>query len=89
MNHDGVVNAADFAIVAANYGLSPATFSQGDLNYDGKVDAGDFDILASRFNEVLGESFASPSLPAEDLFGSHPVTGMIANSGNDESILSA
>jgi hypothetical protein len=69
-NHDGVVNALDFNVLATNYGHSSATFSQGDFNYDGGVDSRDFGALASRFGAVavslpLGTPLASsPALPA-------------------------
>ena len=38
-NHDRSVNASDFALLAANYGQSGKTFSQGDFNYDGTVNS--------------------------------------------------
>lgn len=53
-NRDGVVNLADFNILASNFGQSNRTFSQGDFNYDGVVNLADFNILASRFGVALG-----------------------------------
>ena len=54
-NGDGVVNAADFVVVATNFGLTGnVKFSQGDFNYDGTVNALDFNALAAnlRCNHV-------------------------------------
>ena len=48
-NRDGRVNLDDFNILAANFGQSNRTFSQGDFSYDGQVNLDDFNILASRF----------------------------------------
>lgn len=41
VNVDGVVNAADKALVQANQGLTAATLLQGDVTNDGLVDAAD------------------------------------------------
>ena len=50
INGDGFTNAADFTVLAGNFGTpSGATRSQGDLNGDGAVDAADFVILAGDF----------------------------------------
>lgn len=47
---EGVVNLADFNILAVNFGIGPgATRSQGDLNADGFVNLADFNILAVNF----------------------------------------
>lgn len=50
-NNDGVVNLADFNILAANFGQSGPgiDFTQGDFTYDGIVNLADFNLLASRF----------------------------------------
>jgi glucose/arabinose dehydrogenase len=58
-NRDGRANAADFKILAANFGQSPRTFRHGDFNYDGSVNLPDFNVLASRFGTVLDASSAS------------------------------
>jgi murein DD-endopeptidase MepM/ murein hydrolase activator NlpD len=52
-NRDARVNLADFNILAANFGRTPATFSQGDFSYDGTVNLSDFNVLASRFGMIL------------------------------------
>ncbi|MGA2443467.1 MAG: dockerin type I domain-containing protein, partial [Tepidisphaeraceae bacterium] len=41
-NLDGLVNAADFTILAANFNQPVTGWDQGDFNYDGLVNAADF-----------------------------------------------
>ena len=54
-NGDNLVNAADFTILAGNFGLqSGATLQQGDANGDGKVTAADFTVLAGNFGTDCG-----------------------------------
>jgi autotransporter-associated beta strand protein len=43
------VNSSDFAILAANYGSTSATWAMGDFNYDGTVNALDFNALATNY----------------------------------------
>ena len=57
-NHNGVVDASDFTLLAQNFNLTSATFGQGDFNYDGKVNALDFNLLASSFGQNVGGSGA-------------------------------
>ncbi|MGA2442780.1 MAG: dockerin type I repeat-containing protein, partial [Tepidisphaeraceae bacterium] len=49
-NLDGLVNAADFTILAANFNQPVTGWDQGDFNYDGLVNAADFTDLAANFN---------------------------------------
>lgn len=49
LNNDLLVNAADFTILAGNFGVLNASFGQGDINGDTAVNAADFTIFASRF----------------------------------------
>jgi hypothetical protein len=50
INGSGAVNAADFTILAGNFGLGTnATLDDGDVNGDGLVNAQDFVILAGAF----------------------------------------
>ena len=57
-NRDRRVNLNDFNVLAANFGQSPRTFSQGDFTYDGIVNLDDFNVLASRFGTII-----SPAAP--------------------------
>jgi autotransporter-associated beta strand protein len=56
-NLDGLVNAADFNIIAANFNQSVTGWDEGDFNYDGLVNAADFNELAANFNQ--GDSGAA------------------------------
>jgi hypothetical protein len=49
INNDGDTNAADFVILAGNFGASVTPNTSGDLNSDGLVNAADFVILAGDF----------------------------------------
>jgi autotransporter-associated beta strand protein len=63
-NLDGVVNAVDFGILAANFNKGVTGWDNGDFNYDNVVSAIDFGELASNFNK--GASGTSIGLPAYD-----------------------
>jgi hypothetical protein len=52
INNDGFTNAADFVILAGNFGASVTPNTSGDLNGDGLVNASDFVILAGDFGCV-------------------------------------
>ena len=58
-DHDGRVNLNDFNILAANFGQSERTFSEGDFNYDGAVGLDDFNILAGRFGTTIAAPVAA------------------------------
>ena len=60
---DGRVNLDDFNALAANFGQSPRTFSQGDFNYSGTVNLDDFNVLASRFGTILAAASGASSTP--------------------------
>lgn len=49
-NNDRITNISDFAVLAANFNLSPRQFNQGDFNYSGAVDINDFALLGANFN---------------------------------------
>ncbi len=60
-NLDGVVDGADFSILAANYanpitapvlGQNTDGWDQGDFNYDGIVNGADFEDLAANFDQI-------------------------------------
>ena len=50
-NLDGVVNAIDFGIMAANFNKGVTGWDKGDFNYDNVVSAIDFGDLAANFNK--------------------------------------
>jgi subtilisin family serine protease len=58
---DRRVNLNDFNVLAANFGQSDRTFSQGDFDYDGMVNLNDFNVLASRFGIALAPASAPRS----------------------------
>jgi len=62
-NLDGLVNAADFTILAANFNQPVTGWDQGDFNYDGLVNAADFTDLAANFNQ----SASGPGVSAGDV----------------------
>ncbi len=70
-NRDKRVNLDDFNILAANFGQSGRTFSQGNFNYDpaGTVNLNDFNILAASFGTVLAAPPASASLFGSSAIG--------------------
>lgn len=50
-NIDGVVNIADFAVLAGNFNMPEgAVWEDGDFNYDNAVTIADFSLLAANFN---------------------------------------
>ena len=60
-NRDERIDSLDFNALAANFGFTGRTFSQGDFSCDGKVDTIDFNILATNF----GTTLAGDALPAK------------------------
>jgi len=68
-NLDGLVNAADFTILAANFNQPVTSWDQGDFNYDGLVNAADFTDLAANFNQsVSGADASAGDVAALDAF---------------------
>ncbi|MGA2440389.1 MAG: dockerin type I domain-containing protein [Tepidisphaeraceae bacterium] len=68
-NLDGLVNAADFTILAANFNQPVTGWDQGDFNYDGLVNAADFTDLAANFNQsVSGAAVSGGDAAALDAF---------------------
>ena len=55
---NGVINAADFTMLASHFNTSGATWAQGDFNGDGIVNALDFNALASNFGKQTLPSWA-------------------------------
>ncbi|MGD0767798.1 MAG: autotransporter-associated beta strand repeat-containing protein [Tepidisphaeraceae bacterium] len=67
-NLDGLVNAADFTILAANFNQPVTGWDQGDFNYDGLVNAADFTDLAANFNQSDSGAASSGDVAALDAF---------------------
>ncbi|MGD0770847.1 MAG: dockerin type I domain-containing protein [Tepidisphaeraceae bacterium] len=67
-NLDGLVNAADFTILAANFNQPVTAWDQGDFNYDGIVNAADFTDLAANFNQSASDGASASDLAALDAF---------------------
>jgi hypothetical protein len=67
-NLDGLVNAADFTILAANFNQPVTGWDQGDFNYDGLVNAADFTDLAANFNQSDSNAATAGDVAALDAF---------------------
>ncbi|MGA2440767.1 MAG: hypothetical protein ABSH08_07400 [Tepidisphaeraceae bacterium] len=68
-NLDGLVNAADFTILAANFNQPVTGWDQGNFNYDAIVNAADFTDLAANFNQgVSGAAVSAGDVAALDAF---------------------
>ncbi|MGA2443219.1 MAG: PEP-CTERM sorting domain-containing protein, partial [Tepidisphaeraceae bacterium] len=67
-NLDGLVNAADFTILAANFNQPVTAWDQGDFNYDGLVNAADFTDLAANFNQSDSSAASAGDVAALDAF---------------------
>jgi len=52
-NRDGTVDNTDYNIMAANFGMTGATFRDGDFNYDGTVNALDFNAVSTYFGTTV------------------------------------
>jgi pimeloyl-ACP methyl ester carboxylesterase len=67
-NRDTNVNLQDFNIVAANFGMTGRTFSQGNFNYDpaGNVNLQDFNVIAAQFGASMP---APPTAPNQITVG--------------------
>ena len=63
---DGVVNLADFNILATNFGQSNRSFTDGDFNYDGTVNLLDFNVLASKFGSSVAPAASFTASRAGD-----------------------
>jgi hypothetical protein len=76
-NLDGVVNAADFAVLAANFNQSAAGWDQGDFNYDGLVNSADFLDLTMNFNQGMSGAASAGDVAALDAFAA--ANGLLAD----------
>jgi len=59
-NLDDIVNLADFTILKAHFGQSPAEWTDGDFNDDNVVNLADFTIQKAHFGESRSTSSAVP-----------------------------
>ena len=76
-NLDGLVNAADFTILAANFNQPVTGWDQGDFNYDGLVNAADFTDLAANFNQSVSGAASAGDVAALDAFAA--ANGLVAD----------
>jgi len=76
-NLDGLVNAADFTIVAANFNQTVTGWDKGDFNYDGLVNAADFLDLAVNFNQGVSGAASAGDVAALDAFAA--ANGLLAD----------
>jgi uncharacterized delta-60 repeat protein len=73
-NGDKTVNDADYAILAANFGLaSGAKFSQGDYSYNGAIDAADRTSFFAQFGKT---QLATPSTINGSVFNDTDADGV-------------
>jgi hypothetical protein len=68
VNLDGLVNGADFLVLAANFNQSVTGWDQGDFFYDGLVNAADFNALAENFNQGISGAASAGDVAALDAF---------------------
>ena len=59
---DVTVDKQHIDILAANFGQSNRSYTQGDFNYDGAVNLADFNLLAGNFGQSLAPARATPFL---------------------------
>ncbi|MGA2440501.1 MAG: dockerin type I repeat-containing protein [Tepidisphaeraceae bacterium] len=76
-NLDGLVNAADFSILAANFNQTVTGWDQGDFNYDGLVNAADFLDLVVNFNQGASGAASVGDVAALDAFAA--ANGLLAD----------
>ncbi|MGA2440018.1 MAG: hypothetical protein ABSH08_03600 [Tepidisphaeraceae bacterium] len=78
-NLDGLVNAADFTILAANFNQSIRGWDQGDFNYDGLVNSTDFNDLAANFNQGVNiAAVANTRAAAPAVVSATPTTATVS-----------
>lgn len=62
-NKNGVVNSADFAVLASHFNFTGNAWQQGDFNGDGFVNALDFNMLAANFGKQSLPNWAISGTP--------------------------
>jgi hypothetical protein len=79
-NLDGVVNAIDFGILAANFNKGVTGWDKGDFNYDNVVSAIDFGDMAANFNKgASGASIGPGPLSDPALVAFAEANGLMAD----------
>jgi len=73
VNHDGIVNGQDIALVASNW-LATGTGATGDVNNDGIVNGQDIALIASSWLATSGGSSAEAAAVPEPSTLAHAVT---------------
>jgi hypothetical protein len=85
-NRNGTVEITDFNILAANFGKSGETFTQGNYDYssDGTITLLDFNVLAANFGKQVMVPTGPGSVPTENaLAPTLPENPSIATSEDD------
>ncbi len=67
-NLDGIVNSADFTVMASNFEKTGMTWMSGDFNGDGNVNALDFNAIATNFGNVATAAALSSSASSTSPF---------------------
>jgi len=90
-NLDGLVNAADFNIMAANFNQSVTGCDEGDFNYDGLVNAADFAALAANFNQGVNIAAVANAAPvaAPAVASTTPTVATVITESTAPSVVSA
>jgi len=93
-DRDRTVDIKDFNLLAANFGKSNQTFSQGNYDYssDGKVTITDFNILAANFGKHLDAPTQPQSLQTPEnrsAIGTEVINSASFLKADDSSLLAA
>lgn len=81
-NHSRTVDIQDFNLLAANFGKTGQTFSQGNYDYssDGAIGLTDFNILAARFGHSLPPPPTGQSVTNQAASGTSAITSTAVTS---------
>lgn len=89
-DHNGVVDILDFNILAANFGLSGKTTSEGNYDFspDGTISITDFNILAANFGDRLSAPANPLKLGTTSITAVTPASAMRSIFADDSNLLS-
>jgi hypothetical protein len=76
-NLDGVVNGADFSILAANFGRGYTNWDQGNFDYTPAINGADFASLAQNFGQGDSGAASAGDMAALDAFAA--ANGLVAD----------